>query len=137
RRRAADHVSKLIVWRCGAVGAVAAVIHRAPVDARLMATRETLTRGVRSLAMPTGPEALVFIYLPSHGTQDHELVLDQPRLSLADLPADALAAALAPLKNRAEVVVLSACYSGGFIPDLKDERTPIMTASRADPLSFG
>lgn len=33
--------------------------------------------------------------------------------------------------------MISACYSGGFIPDLKDERTVIMTASRADRVSFG
>lgn len=102
-----------------------------------MATRETISRAVQTLAQRTGPEDLIFIYLTSHGTQDHELVLDQPRLSLADLPADALAAALAPLKNRDKIVVISACYSGGFIPDLKDERTLIITASRADRVSFG
>jgi hypothetical protein len=54
----------------------------------------------QTLAERTGPEDLVFIYLTSHGTQDHELVLDQPRMELADLPADELAAVLAPLKNR-------------------------------------
>jgi hypothetical protein len=58
-------------------------------------------------------------------------------MELADLPADELAAVLAPLKNRDKVIVISACYSGGFIPALKDERTLIMTASRADRVSFG
>ncbi len=33
--------------------------------------------------------------------------------------------------------MISSCYSGGFIPALKDERTLIMTASRADRVSFG
>ena len=79
----------------------------------------------------------MFIYLSSHGTSDHELVLDQPRLQLADLPADQLATLLAPLKNRDKIIVISACYSGGFIPVLKDEHTLIMTASRADRVSFG
>ncbi|PBP95361.1 C13 family peptidase [Pseudomonas congelans] len=135
--READYVSNLLKSRFGAVGQVSLVNHRDHMDDRPMATRETITRAVQTLAQRTGPEDLVFIYLTSHGTQDHELVLDQPRLSLADLPADALAAALAPLKNRDKVVVISACYSGGFIPDLKDERTLIMTASRADRVSFG
>ncbi|EPN46144.1 C13 family peptidase, partial [Pseudomonas syringae] len=135
--READYVSNLLKSRFGAVGQVGLVNHRDHMDDRPMATRETITRAVQTLAQRTGPEDLVFIYLTSHGTQDHELVLDQPRLSLADLPADALAAALAPLKNRDKVVVISACYSGGFIPDLKDERTLIMTASRADRVSFG
>lgn len=102
-----------------------------------MATRENLRRAAQTLADRSGPEDLVFIYLTSHGTQSHELVLDQPRLELADLPADDLAAALAPLKNRDKIIVISACYSGGFIPALKDERTLIMTASRADRVSFG
>ncbi|MCD5994716.1 caspase family protein [Pseudomonas sp. CDFA 602] len=135
--READYVSNLLASRFGAVGQISLDNHRDHMDDRPMATRESITRAVQTLAQRTGPEDLVFIYLTSHGTQDHELVLDQPRLSLADLPADALAAALAPLKNRDKVVVISACYSGGFIPDLKDERTMIITASRADRVSFG
>ncbi|SHN13515.1 Uncharacterized conserved protein [Pseudomonas asturiensis] len=135
--READYVSNLLATRFGAVGQISLVNHRDHMDDRPMATRETITRAMQTLAQRSGPEDLIFIYLTSHGTQDHELVLDQPRLSLADLPADALAAALAPLKNRDKVVVISACYSGGFIPDLKDERTLVMTASRADRVSFG
>ena len=33
--------------------------------------------------------------------------------------------------------MISSCYSGGFIPALKDEKTLIMTASKADRVSFG
>ncbi|RMT60088.1 MORN repeat-containing protein [Pseudomonas coronafaciens pv. atropurpurea] len=135
--READYVSNLLKSRFGAAGQISLVNHRDHMADRPMATRETITRAVQTIAQRSGPEDLVFIYLTSHGTQDHELVLDQPRLSLADLPTDALAAALAPLKNRDKVVVISACYSGGFIPDLKDERTLIMTASREDRVSFG
>ncbi|WP_024691656.1 C13 family peptidase [Pseudomonas tremae] len=135
--READYVSNLLKSRFGAAGQISLVNHRDHMADRPMATRETIKRAVQTIAQRSGPEDLVFIYLTSHGTQDHELVLDQPRLSLADLPADALAAALAPLKNRDKVVVISACYSGGFIPDLKDERTLIMTASREDRVSFG
>ena len=56
---------------------------------------------------------------------------------LADLQADELSSVLAPLKNRHKNRVISSCYSGGFITALKDERTLIMTASRADRVSFG
>ncbi|KFE57302.1 C13 family peptidase [Pseudomonas syringae] len=135
--READYVSNLLASRFGAFGQITLVNHRDHLIDRPMATRETITRAVQTLAQRTGPEDLVFIYLTSHGTQEHELVLDQPRLELADLPADELATALAPLKNRDKVVVISACYSGGFIPALKDERTLIMTASRGDRVSFG
>jgi hypothetical protein len=119
------------------VGQITLANHRDHLADRLMASRETLSRSVQTLAARSGPEDLVFIYLTSHGTSEHELVLDQPRLQLGDLPADELAAVLAPLKGRDKVVVISACYSGGFIPALRDEKTLIMTASRADRVSFG
>lgn len=135
--READYVNDMLASRFGSRGHITLVNHRDHLMDRPMATRENLHRVAKTLAERTGPEDLVFIYLTSHGTQEHELVLDQPRLELADLPADELAAALAPLKNRDKIIVISSCYSGGFIPALKDERTLIMTASRADRVSFG
>lgn len=135
--READYVSNLLKTRFGAHGQVSLVNHRDQMQNRPLATRETIGRAVQTLAQRSGPEDLIFIYLTSHGTHDHELVLDQPRLSLSDLPADELGVLMAPLKNRDKVVVISACYSGGFIAPLKDERTLVITASRADRVSFG
>ncbi len=135
--READYVSAMLASRFGAVGQITLVNHRDRLIDRPMASRETLSRAVKTLAERTGPEDLIFIYLTSHGTQNHELVLEQPRMELADLPADELASVLAPLKDRDKVIVISSCYSGGFIPVLKDSRTLIMTASRADRVSFG
>jgi hypothetical protein len=135
--READYVSNMLKVRFGARGQMTLVNHRDHMATRPMATRENLTRAATTLAERSGPEDLVFIYLTSHGSQDHQLVLDQPRLQLADLAADELAIALAPLKDRDKVIVISACYSGGYIAPLKDERTLIMTAARADRVSFG
>lgn len=135
--READYVSNMLKVRFGAHGQVTLVNHRDHMADRPMATRENLTRAARTLAERSGPEDLVFIYLSSHGSQDHHLVLDQPRLQLTDLAADELASALAPLKDRDKVIVISACYSGGYISPLKDERTLIMTAARPDRVSFG
>ena len=135
--READYVSNMLKVRFGARGQVTLVNHRDHMASRPMATRENLTRAAHTLAERSGPEDLVFIYLTSHGSHDHQLVLDQPRLQLADLSADELASALAPLKERDKVIVISACYSGGYIAPLKDDRTVIMTAARADRVSFG
>ncbi|VVQ04399.1 hypothetical protein PS910_04131 [Pseudomonas fluorescens] len=135
--READYVSKLLKVRFGARGQVTLVNHRDHLADRPMATRENLTRAAQALAERSGPEDLVFIYLTSHGSQDHQLVLDQPRLQLADLTASELASALAPLEHRDKVIVISACYSGGYIDPLKDDRTLIMTAARPDRVSFG
>ncbi|MBV7569164.1 C13 family peptidase [Pseudomonas sp. PDM27] len=135
--RESDYVANMLSTRFGAFGQIRLVNHRDHLADRPMATRENLRRAALALAERSGPEDLIFIYLTSHGTSEHELVLDQPRMELADLPADELAAVLAPLKNRDKIIVISSCYSGGFIPALKDERTLVMTASRADRVSFG
>ncbi|MBB4865258.1 hypothetical protein HNP46_004138 [Pseudomonas nitritireducens] len=135
--READYVANLLGERFGARGVVRLVNHRDHLADRPMATRETLARTLRTIAQRSGPEDLVFIYLTSHGSHDHQLVLDMPGLKLDDLPASDLASLLAPLKDRYKVLVISACFSGGFIPALKDDKTLIMTAARTDRVSFG
>ncbi|MGH8435367.1 MAG: C13 family peptidase [Pseudomonas sp.] len=135
--READYVNHMLGERFGARGQITLANHRDHLTDRPLATRESLTRAVRALAERSGPEDLIFIYLTSHGSRSHELSLDQPRLQLADLAADELAALLQPLKERHKVVVISACFSGGFIPPLKDEKTLVITAARSDRVSFG
>lgn len=135
--READYVSRMLRDRFGAYGSISLTNHRDHLADRPLATRENLAHVAQALAERSGAEDLVFIYLTSHGSRQHELNLDQPRLQLDDLPASELAAVLAPLKDRYKVVVISACYSGGFIPPLKDDKTLVMTAARADRVSFG
>ncbi|AIR89255.1 C13 family peptidase [Pseudomonas cremoricolorata] len=135
--READYVSNLLKVRFGASGQVTLVNHRDSMTTRPMATRESISRAAQTLAERSDADDLLFIYLTTHGSADHQLVLDQPRLQLADLTADELVSALAPLKKRNKVIVISACYSGGYIEPLKDAHTLIMTAARPDRVSFG
>ena len=135
--READYVARLLDERFAAHGGITLINHREHIADRPLATRETLSRAVQALAERSGPEDLIFIYLTSHGSRRHELNLDQPRLQLSDLPASELAALLQPLQDRHKVLVISACYSGGFIPALKNPKTLVMTAARADRVSFG
>nr|WP_288453852.1 C13 family peptidase [uncultured Pseudomonas sp.] len=135
--READYVADLLSKRFAAYGRITLANHRDHLADRPVATRENLRRAVQAIAERSGPEDLVFIYLTSHGSRTHELNLDQPRLQLADLLAGDLADLLKPLADRDKVVVISACYSGGFIPALKDDKTLVMTAARADRVSFG
>ncbi|WP_339516518.1 C13 family peptidase [Pseudomonas sp. RL_15y_Pfl2_60] len=135
--READYVDNLLQQRFSARGKIALINHRDHINDRPLATRESIRRAVEAIAQRTGPEDLVFIYLTSHGSRSHELNLDVPRIQFADLPASELEALLKPLSERDKVIVISACYSGGFIPVLKDPRTLVITASRADRVSFG
>jgi hypothetical protein len=80
---------------------------------------------------------ILFLYLTSHGSRDFQLQLSQPGLALASLSAKELGSILHSLPVRHKVVVISACYSGGFIIPIKDDNMLIITAAEADKTSFG
>lgn len=82
-------------------------------------------------------EDILFFFLTSHGTSKHDLKLQQPPHVLRDLPAQELGRMLRTSGIRYKVVVVSACYSGGFIDALRDDYTLIITAARHDRTSFG
>jgi len=86
--------------------------------------------------MNTAEDVLV-LYLSSHGSDKHELVVDFRPLHFSPITPRALKSALDESGIRWKVVVVSACYSGGFIDALKDPRTMVLTASSADRQSFG
>lgn len=130
-------VNRQLTEQFGARGLISLVNHRDHYSDKLMATQETLRRSIATLATRSGPEDLVLIYMTSHGSADHQFVLEQPRLELASLPAKELKNLLAPLKDRHKILIISACYSGGFIPALKDDKTLIVAAARHDRTSFG
>jgi hypothetical protein len=80
---------------------------------------------------------VVMVYLTSHGTRDHRLSVQFPPLELDSLAPDVLKQMLDDAGIKWRIIVVSACYSGGFIDALKDDYTLIMTASAANRTSFG
>ena len=82
-------------------------------------------------------EDLLVVYLSSHGSEKHELSVDFRPLRLTAIDPQRLKSALDDSGIRWKVIVISACYSGGFVDALKDERTLIITAASADRTSFG
>jgi len=82
-------------------------------------------------------EDVLFLYLTSHGSQNHRLTLEFSPLHLRDLDASMLKRMLDAAGIRWRVLVVSACYSGGFIQPLEDERTLLITAADSDRTSFG
>ena len=77
------------------------------------------------------------LYLTSHGGRDHKLSVEFPPLQLDALTPEMLKEMLDGAGIKWRIIVVSACYSGGFIEPLKDDYTLIMTASAADRTSFG
>lgn len=96
--------------------------------------RQVLTRIGRIM---NRDEDVLVLFMTSHGSKDHELSVSFRPLWLNDItPAD-LKAALDEAKIKWRVLMISACYSGGFIEPLKDDGTLIATASAPDKQSFG
>jgi hypothetical protein len=108
-------------------------IHEHPV-ASLTSLGASLQR-VGSLMNPD--EDVLVLYLSSHGSETHKLSVQFWPLRLNDIDPRALKQVLDQSGIQWKVVVVSACYSGGFIEPLKDERTLIITASSAGRQSFG
>jgi len=80
---------------------------------------------------------VLFLYLSSHGSHDHRFSLEFDGMQLNELDPRRLRAMLDASGIRHRVIVISACYAGGFIDALKTEDTLVMTAAAADKTSFG
>ena len=82
-------------------------------------------------------EDVLFLYLTSHGSREHELSVSFWPLALNDITPEKLRTMLDDAGIKWRVIVVSACYSGGFIKALENDNTLIATASAADKTSFG
>ena len=80
---------------------------------------------------------VLFLAISSHGAQDPAIAVSNADLPLDELTDEDLAEALRDSGIKWRVVIISACYAGGFIDALKDPRTIVITAAAADRTSFG
>ncbi len=103
-----------------------------------MATLTSLRHVLRAVGRRmNADEDVVLLHVTSHGSEDHALSVNFDPLALRAIrPAD-LRAALDDARIKWRIVVISACYSGGFIDALKDDHTLVVTASDATHTSFG
>jgi hypothetical protein len=103
-----------------------------------IATATNLRAALARLGRVMNPEEdLLFLFITSHGDRRHELAFELPPLQLAQLTPTALARMLADSGIKWKVLVVSACYSGGFVEPLKDANTVVITAADAQSSSFG
>lgn len=82
-------------------------------------------------------EDVLLLYLTMHGTPEHELALVFPPFVEDALIPEDLRTVLDESGIRHRVLVISACYAGGFIRELRGPDTLLITAARADRPSFG
>lgn len=82
-------------------------------------------------------EDALLLFVTTHGTEDHTLYVQVDENEEDFISPQDLRTALDDAGIVQRIIVLSACYSGGFIPALRSPDTLILTAARADRPSFG
>jgi Peptidase C13 family len=80
---------------------------------------------------------ILFLAISSHGAREPAIAVSNSDLPLNDMTDDDLATALNDSGIKWRVIVISACYAGGFIDALKNPRTIVIAAAAADRTSFG
>lgn len=103
-----------------------------------LATRTNLSIALQWLGRWMDPtEDLLILFMTSHGSEDPSIHVAMDPLPLNPITPDDLQQMLDESGIRWKIAIISACYSGGFLPSLQSPESLIITASRADRTSFG
>lgn len=138
-RNEVDYLAPLLGQRFGAKRRVLSLVNSYDTLATTpIASLTNLRQGLRDVAarMDTQEDVLL-LFLSSHGSRDHELLVELGDLPMYQVDPRNLRAALDASAIRWRVIVVSACYSGGFVKALSDPHTLVITAARSDRTSFG
>ena len=137
--REVNSVDKLFRERFGAEGHTVRLINNAKTVANTPIASVTALRSAlaRVAEVMDRDEDIVFLFLTSHGSEDHHFSLEFWPLRFKTLDPATLRKLLDESGIKRRVVVVSACYSGGFVEALKDANTLVITASAPDRNSFG
>lgn len=112
--------------------------HYQTADSHPLATATSLSKVLHAVGQRMDMEEdILFLYLTSHGSKSHELSVRLGGISLPNITPQNIADAIENSGIRWRVVIISACYSGGFMPALQSDDALIITAARADRKSFG
>lgn len=134
-----DAVSRLFRERFGSEGKTVRLVNnlKSVTDSPLASVTSLRASLQRVSELMDKDEDVLFLFLTSHASKTHRFSLEFSGLKFHELDPAKLRALLdeAGIKNR--VVVISACYSGGFIDALKSENTLVISAAAADKNSFG
>lgn len=132
-------VSQLFQDRFGAAGRTIRLINnRKAAGVAPIASVTSLSAALKRVGQAMNrDEDILFLFLTSHGSKDHRFALDLWPLKFHDLGPARLRQLLDESGIKHRVVVVSACYSGGFVDALKSDHTLVIAASAPDKNSFG
>jgi hypothetical protein len=134
-----DHVQRVMTERLGVSGrSVALVNNLKTLDTTPLASSTNLRIALQHIGSKMNrDEDVVFLYLTSHGSMNHELAVEMWPLDLNYIRPEDIRTYLDDAGIRWRIILISACYSGGFIKALQNEHTLIFTAAASDKASFG
>lgn len=138
-KREIEFIQPLIEERYASSGkTISLVNHHDTAAQHPMATNLSISSSIEAIGSVMDKQNdILFVYLTSHGSKKHDFYLNHDSMSLPDLSAERLGEILTASKIKWKVIVVSACYSGGFISALEDETTMVITAADATSTSFG
>ena len=138
-RNEAEFAEKQFSQRFNNAGHTLLLINNpATLDQRPLATLTNLETAIDAIADKMDrDEDVLLLFLTSHGSRDHQLYIGLDPLPLDQIATQDIADIFTDAHIRYKVIVISACYSGGFIDALKDDTTMVITAARSDRASFG
>ncbi len=102
-----------------------------------LASEPSLRYTLQSLGEMMGRDDVLFLALSSHGSEDGSISVSNVGRVPVELTATDLADMLKDAKIPWKVIVVSACYAGGFIDALRDDHTIVLAAAAPDRTSFG
>ncbi len=134
-----NSVEKLFEDRFGSrTHAIKLINNRSTLKSTPMASTTSLKAAIQRVGEVMNPDSdILFLYLTSHGSKEHTLSIEFPPLQLKDLEPTVLRQMLDEAGIKWRVVVIAACYSGGFIDPIKSDNTLVITAAAGDRTSFG
>lgn len=132
-------VARMFDERFGTAGRSLMLINNARTVAELpIASTTSLRLALKRVGeVMNRDEDILFLFLTSHGSQEHHFALHFGSLRFNLLDPKQLRDMLDESGIKRRVVVVSGCYSGGYIDALKDANTLAITASAPDKTSFG
>lgn len=139
-RNEAEYAGRLFAQRFDAKGHVLVLENNvATVNTQPLATWTNLHYALEAIAKKMDPaQDILLVYLTTHGSQDHQLLVALDPLPLDQIEPEDVGDALKTTPAiRWKVIIVNACYSGGFIDALRDDSTMVMASARADRTSFG
>lgn len=137
--REVESVAKLFRERFDADGRIVTLVNNPKTALTYpVATQTSLDTTLKQVAAKMDPEEdLLVLFLTSHGSREHHFSLRLGTLDLKDLTPESIRQSLDASGIRNRVVIVSACYAGGFVPALKDDNTLVIAAAAPDKTSFG